>query len=233
MKEIPCEFSLDELRRELNHGDGVSQERLDELATKLSAFRNRLRPDDKDEPLPLFDRHGTSTGTNSPRWLCHVLGLRHRCAHILIVWRSPSLGDSLLLQIRDWSKRDSPGQLDISVGGHTTLDAVQGTEQTAFAEMLQELNLQPSDLDGGLQAIGGYGHDESCAEEHFFNSEWRDVFVGRLAAEAIGKVKFPDGEVAGICLIPVANAERLLAQVTLPMASALEHSLPRCLAIQR
>lgn len=222
------EARLEQLRQHLNCGEGQSQEAIDDITASLESDREILRPKDKKEPLPLFTDKGMPTGSKAPRWICHVLGLRHRCAHILLLWRSPALGDLLLLQIRDWAKDDSAGHLDITVGGHMTADDRE-SQDTAFAEMLQELSLRPSDLEGGLESIGGYAHDESRPHESFYNSEWRDVYVGCLSGEAIARVRFPDGEVAGIVLIPAGDAGRLLKQSALPIASALRCSLPRCL----
>lgn len=219
---------LEQLRKLLKHGEGQSQGALNDIMVSLEPWHDVLRPKDKEEPLPLFSDNGVPTGSKAPRWICHVLGLRHRCAHILLRWKSPALGDLLLLQIRDWAKDDSPGHLDITVGGHMTASDREA-QGTAFAEMLQELGLLPSDLEGDLESIGGYAYDESRPSENFYNSEWRDVFVGYLSSDAIARVRFPDGEVAGIVLVTVADAARLLKQTTLPIASALMCTLPRCL----
>jgi hypothetical protein len=43
----------------------------------------------------------------------------------------------------------------------------------------------------------------------------------------------PDGEVAGIVVVPVTDADKFLAQGIVPMASALKSSLPRCPARER
>ena len=220
---------FDELRLRLSNGETASQEELDEAAEQLSPIRHELRPGDKTEPLPLFDRRGHRLGTSAPRWLCHFLALRHRCAHILLTWNSPALGEVLILQIRDWAKDDSPGHIDISVGGHMTLNRSGAAEEAAFAEMVEELDLQPSDLETSFRHVGGYAYDESRASEAFFNSEWRDVYIVRLKREAIGKIRFPDAEVAGLVLVPLKGATRFLDQSRLPMASGLTGSLPKCL----
>jgi hypothetical protein len=222
------EAHLEKVRQHMKCGNGISQEAIDDITAALEPDHEILRPKDKSELLPLFSETGLPTGSKAPRWVCHVLGLRHRCAHILLLWRSPALGDLLLLQIRDWSKDDSAGHLDITVGGHMTADD-RGSQDAAFSEMLQELGLQSTDLEGGLESIGGYAHDESRPEENFHNLEWRDVYVGYLSSEAIARVRFPDREVAGLVLIPFEGAGSLLTQNTLPIASALRCSLPRCL----
>lgn len=222
---------IQELRDSLLHGVSATQSQLDAVAIELHSQKALLRPKDKEEPLPLFDAQGNPIGTNAPRWICHLLGLRHRCAHVLLIWRSRAMGDTLVLQIRSWDKDDSPGHLDISVGGHMTATDKR-TEDTAFTELLQETNLTINDLeDRKLRSVGGYSFDEPPRPaENFFNSEWRDVYVGYVNDESFKKIKFPDGEVAGVVLLPLKDARRLLGQRTIPMASALKQSLPVCLA---
>jgi hypothetical protein len=179
---------LDELRQLLSHGEGISQAKLNEIAVELETEKARLRPNDKTEPLPLFDTHGKPLGTTAPRWICHLLALRHRCAHILLLWKSPALGEALVLQIRDWNKDDSPGQIDISVGGHMKAGESTASEDTALAEMLEETGLTVNDLEGELRSVGGYAFDESRPEENFWNSEWRDVYVARVKQDRFGSI---------------------------------------------
>ncbi len=220
---------IKELRGTLTHGEGVPQEQLNEIAEELTPYKDELRPKDKTEVLPLFDTHGNPLGTTAPRWICHLLALRHRCAHILLLWISPALGDALVLQVRDWEKDDSPGRIDISVGGHMTSHRSEAAEDTAFAEMLEETGLTREDLDGPLHPVGGYPFDGSRPGENFWNSEWRDVYVGHVQQDRFGRIRFPDGEVAAVVLVPVTHARRLLRQDVIPLASALQESLPKCL----
>lgn len=218
---------IEELRESLAHGASVNQAQLDAVTAELNPQKAALRPKDKTELLPLFDSTGKSLNTHAPRWLCHVLALRHCCAHVLLIWRSPAMGDTLVLQIRSWDKDDSPGRLDISVGGHMTTTEKQ-PEDAALSEMPQETNLAIDDLEGRtLHAVGGYAFDEDPRPaENFYNSEWRDVYVGYVKHDSFKKIKFPDGEVAGIMLLPAKDAERLLKQKIFPMAGALRKSLP-------
>jgi len=105
-------------------------------------------------------------------------------------------------------------------------------ENAALAEMLQETNLTIDDLEGHrLYPVGGYPFDEDPRPaENFYNSEWRDVYVGYVKPDRLERVKFPDGEVAGVMLVPLKEAKQLLQQQILPMASALTESLPVCLS---
>ncbi len=220
---------IEELRDKLVHGEGIGQQELSAIVAELTPAKDDFRPKDKMELLPLFDRGGHRLGTTAPRWICHLLALRHRCAHILIIWKNPVLEDVLVLQIRDWNKDDSPGHVDISVGGHMITEDSNSAEDTAFAEMLQETGLTPSDLDTPLEHVGGYPFDESCPNKKFYNSEWRDVYIGRVKQESFGKIRFPDGEVAALVLVPLRDAQKLLRQDIIPMASALAKSLPKCI----
>lgn len=220
---------LESLRRELEHGDRAEPAKLLEIAAALAPERWRLRPRDQEELLPLLDRDGIPTGAFCPRWLCHVLALRHRCAHVLLIWRSPNQGDLLLFQIRDWNRDDSAGHLDITVGGHVSGADPDAAGQAALDEMFEELHLEASDLETGLDHVGGYAFDESRPDECFFNWEWRDLYIGRLATEAITKIAFADGEVAAIVLVPIAQASGMVANSPVRIASGLTHSLPRFL----
>ena len=229
MSRTVDEFRIEELRSSLAHGKGISQQQVNEVAAELNPAKELFRPTDKNEALPLFDDQGQQLSTTAP--LCHLLALRHRCVHILLLWNSPAMGDVLVLQIRDWQKDDSPGHLDISVGGHMTSCGSSAAEDTAFSEMLEETGLTSEDLEEPLKPVGGYPFDECRPKENFHNSEWRDVYIGRLSADAIGKVRFPDGEVAGVVLVPISDAGSLLEQEKVPMASALRKSLPKCLGV--
>jgi len=225
-----------ELQDLVQHGEALDQAQLDRVIQELTPQKSSIRPKDKDEPLPLITSAGEATGAEAPRWICHALGLRHRCAHVLLIWRSGTMGDVLILQIRSWSKDDSPGKLDITVGGHMTA-IEKDVEKAALTEMLQEVGLDLDDLvDRKLHLVDGYPFDEEPRPaENFFNSEWRDVFIGFVRDESFGKIHFPDGEVAGVALFPSTEAagllrqEQVITKVVLQVASALKHSLPRCL----
>ncbi len=224
---------LGELRRALNHGLGATQTELDELAERLSGKRDVLRTGEKDEALPLVDESGNAFNGSAPRWLCHLLGLRHAVVHVLLRWQSPSLGNVYVLQVRSWRKADSPGHLDISVGGHVAGDATnlgRNSEVTAYREMQEELGIERSDLaSGGLIHVDGYEFSREREEDNFYNTEWREVFLGDIATMTLQRIRFNDKEVVGLYLCPQAEARRLLNQEWIPLASGLTGSLPKCL----
>lgn len=217
---------LSKLRMSLKKGENASQEQLDDICR---IWEKRIAPSDKEkELLVLVDSKGNfiQPKLTAPRWLCHLLALRHRCAHVLLQWQSPNLGKVFILQVRSWDKSDSPGHLDISVGGHVKGEATP--ERTAYEEMEEELGIARADLRGGeLIPHDGYESYNERDEDNFYNAEWRDVYVGEILS--LEKVRFNDEEVAGIYLCPESEARNLLEQRFIPIASALELSLPKCL----
>ena len=218
---------LEKLRVELGKGENTTQEQLDAICL---AWQDRIEPSDKEkeEILVLVNPEGNATTPQrrAPRWLCHLLGLRHRCALVLLRWQSRNLGNVFVFQVRSWDKFDSPGHLDISVGGHVIGETT--SEVAAFQEMQEEFGVDEAGLkDGKLVFVGGYESYDKRAEDSFFNAEWRDVYMGELTD--LNVIKFEDKEVVGLYLCPESEARNLLTQGFIPIASALEYSLPKCL----
>jgi 8-oxo-dGTP pyrophosphatase MutT (NUDIX family) len=221
---------LQKLRQELKRGDKTSQDRLDAIHDHLKKFKKALVKDRSDELFVLVRSDGKSSQLTTPRWLCHLLGLRHRCAHVLLWWDSPQFGRTFILQVRSWAKSDSPGHLDISVGGH--VKGNNSSEDTAYKEMKEELGIAKSDLMvRHLSYVGGYESFNSRENDNFYNAEWRDVYVGELTTRNLGKIQFKDKEVVGLYLCPNGQARKLLKQDKIPIASALDLSLPKCMKV--
>jgi hypothetical protein len=104
---------LASLRAAFNKGSAVSQRQIDELSL---VWDKRIRPVAKEtELLVLVDDQGQAfqPRRQSPRWFCHLLSLRHKAAHVLLVWDSPRLGRVFICQVRSWAKADYPGFVDI------------------------------------------------------------------------------------------------------------------------
>ena len=226
---VPKEW-LNELRaarEQFDHGDGAitTQEQLDAFEKGWKSRRDKLRPGEKEEDFELVDRVGKPLGIHARRWICHLLGLRHRCAHVLVRWTTPGLGRVLVLQVRSWSKPDSPGHLDISVGGHAV--GKLSSEQTAHQEMEEELGISRDFLIGcKLLSRGGYANDlDERPEKNFYNVEWRDVYLADLIPSHFSDLRFNDDEVAGLYLCPELQAKSLLDRKQLPIASALRQFL--------
>lgn len=231
MPEIKPEWiaTLRTLRMQLAKGDQATQEQLDALSQAWKARKDLLLPGEKEERFTLVDGAGNPKPLTAPRWLCHLLGLRHRSAHILLRWQSPGLGRLLLLQVRSWSKTDSPGHLDISVGGHVVGDTAP--EKTAYQELKEELGVTRADLKGGrlIYCTGYESTPEPETDSLFHNVEWCDVYAGELTTEGFLNMNFEDNEVVGLYLCPELEALNLLEQERIPLASALKNSLRPCL----
>ncbi len=218
---IPSLADAARLSESLRHGAAASPET---LAALVSAWETLVTPlPGESETLLVVDASGQPYDPRlfAPRWLCHLLGLRHRCAHVLVRWASPAMGSVYVLQLRNWDKLDSPGHLDISVGGH--VKGLAAPEQAAYEEMEEELGIRRADLQGvELRYCGGY---DSYAEQgsDFRNAEWHDVFVADI--RSLDMLRFADGEVAGAYLCPAGGAESLLTQSRIPLAGSLAQSL--------
>lgn len=220
---------LRNIRSNLQRGDSATQAELDRLHDRLSM--NHVPTGTQNELLPLVNSEGTVTELRASRWLCHLLGLRHRSVHVLLQWHSPSMGNVFIFQIRSWQKIDSPGCVDISVGGHVTCNVDSPTAiDSAYREMNEELGLDKQNLiDKHLLFKAGYESYDEDDSKDFHNAEWRDVYLGRLDTNEFNRLRFIDNEVVGLYLCPESEAERLLSQTIIPIASALKLSLPYCL----
>ncbi len=218
---------LQRLRWELAGGAGATQRQLDEIGGRWEECREALRPGEKDERLDLVDAAGNTVDLTAPRWLCHVLGLRHRSTHVLLWWSSPALGRVFVLQVRSWGKELMAGQLDISVGGHVVAGA--GAEATAYAEMDEELGLGRQHVRGGELAYYR-GHESRTEADDYCDLEWCEVYGGEINTEGLERIHFKDGEVVGLYLCPEAEIGGLLEQKIIPVASGLAYSLPYFMA---
>ncbi len=216
-------------RSKFARGNEVSQTQIDGVAAELQPFRELLLPGEKEETFQLVDQYGGFRAVFAPRWLCHLLGLRHKVAHVVLHWRSPALGPAFVLQVRSWNKIDSPGALDISVGGHVNSGEGTTVRATASREMAEELGLQPADLLASLAYRASYETQQAQPDKHFCDVEHRDIFVGELKRQSLERISFSDREVVGLYLCPQREAENLLQQNVLAMASGLRKSLPFCL----
>jgi hypothetical protein len=235
MREVPSEWlvELSEIRKNLQNGDEATQAQLDALSERWKLCREQLIHGEKGESFDLVDRAGQVNGLSAERWLCHLLALRHRCAHVLLRWTGSGLGNVFVLQVRAWDKSDSPGHLDISVGGHLKSGCSSDPKHTAEVEMPEELGLENNDLKGGgLIYCGGYASYDERAQDNFFNAEWREVYVADVTTETFTKIDFKDREVIGLLLCPEAEALNFLdsnKNKHLGVASGLRGSLRMCL----
>jgi len=216
---------LDRLRKALQHGEQATQEQIDVLCR---TWEPRITPAHKDrELLAVVDDRGQAYQPErfAPRWLCHLLGLRHLTAHVVLRWQSPSLGTTYVLQVRGWDKDYLPGYLDTAVGGH--IKGRASPEEAAYQEMQEELGIARSDLVGQrIVPVGQYGTVDDHRDD-FYDVEWHAVYLGEVAD--LDGVRFADGEVVGLYLCPAPEVENLVRQEVIPVPDLLKIILPRCL----
>ncbi|MEZ0228484.1 MAG: hypothetical protein ACAI25_07645 [Planctomycetota bacterium] len=105
--------ALDRARAALRRGDAL-RDRAGVLALVAEWSHLRRPSPSAEEPFPLLDARFEERGLAAPRWLCHLLGLRHASAHVVLV--APN--GLVVLQKRSRAKDTAPGLLDTSVGGH-------------------------------------------------------------------------------------------------------------------
>lgn len=168
------------------------------------------------------DQENKGTTLLVARWLSHLVGFRHRCAHIFL--DHPILDGYTFVQLRSFDKLDYPGCFDIPIGGHA--EGIERIEETAKRELKQELNLDIEEDIEDFKQIGNYDYCEPSSNPDFYNIEHRTVFRGRLKTKAISKIKFIDGEVAGICLFITKELTNLLKKFPERAASGLVGSFP-------
>jgi 8-oxo-dGTP pyrophosphatase MutT (NUDIX family) len=211
-------------REELRRGDAIASNAA--VADLVARFRDHRRASSSaDEPFPLVDPEGRPRGAGAdelraPRWLCHLLGLRHASANVVLV--APN--GLVLLQKRSRWKDTAPGRLDTSVAGH--VGAGRSTLAAAQDEMREELGLDPSHLATPLEPLGEpFFHLDPGARS--VDAEVVGAFLGRLAAGALDSVRFADGEVTRLILAPPDEVWALVARG--PLTAVARAVLPRAL----
>lgn len=202
------DLELAQLRKEVGGGEQLTQVEVDALQGRLSDADRALSRDQSTELLPIVRSDGTPTGTLAPRWMCHLLGLRHPVVYTFLTWQSPVQGELALVQLRSLGKAASPGTFDIAVGGHVTGTA--SLMEAALRELHEELGLTPDDLvaDSLAHLTGQERYDESPLGDHF-NRQWSCVVLAKLKADALTRLSFQDREVSGLLLLPLKQLQEL------------------------
>lgn len=153
------------------------------------------------------------------RWLCHLVGLRHKTVEIFI--DPPDLPGHTLVQVRGMEKFHSPGAFDIPCAGH--VDGIDGDEESLRKELVQEINLTLDDMEGLrlLERYNSFGEDVPGRA----NYEHRVLYRARLKPGAMGKIRFADGEVAGMSVFSVAELRELVRMYPERVAAGLSDAI--------
>jgi 8-oxo-dGTP pyrophosphatase MutT (NUDIX family) len=155
-----------------------------------------------------------------PRWLAHGLGLRHPVVHLVLETHD---GAGLWLQRRAHTRPESPGRLDISVGGHM---APGDTPETALErETFEELGLDLGRHCEGVRPVAAYESISLTEPSGSIDVEWRHVFAARAKPLVAQCFRLDPGELAGVEPWSYACARSLVATEPLRCASGLAESV--------
>ena len=156
------------------------------------------------------------------RWLCHLVGFRHRTVHLFIDY--PIQDDCYtLVQVRGTDKFESPGRFDLPAAGHVV--NLEPPMETLFEELQEELNWHQDDVDEP-KWVGKYNYCEPASNPVLRNVEFRDVYTSRLKSTDLSKIKFVDGEVAALSIFKLRELEMMVSDFPERVASGLRKSLP-------
>jgi isopentenyldiphosphate isomerase len=227
MNKIPSELLgyVQKARSALKNNNEIKQQEIDAIYSKVRPYSGLFLHGEKNELLNWVNSAGLMTDVKGPRWLFHLLGLRHKTSHILLHFNSPALLKVLVLQVRSWSKFDEPGHLDVSVSGHVTEDFT--AEESAYREMQEEIGLKKEDLRSALQWQFSYENFVSSPEINFYNLEWHEVYTAEINISTLARINFNDNEVVALYLHPFSQVKNLLTQKSIKLASGLKNTLPR------
>ncbi len=201
----------------------INDEIVLELLHELSKKNRIIEGPFKDEPLNVVNTEGEEVVLNGngklsfPRWLCHMLGVRHRCSHAVV-----TLPNGLILvQKRHKMKDVSPGMFDVAVGGHVKGDS--SYDETLFIEMEEELGFRKADI-LQIKEIGIYESRVPMPDYQFLSVEARRVFAVELLPGAFDSINFVDNEVAGVYVCNEKEISELLLSGNI--GSGLKYTMP-------
>jgi isopentenyldiphosphate isomerase len=166
---------------------------------------------------------GTQCGQQvllAARWLCHIAALRHITVEIFL--DPPAYRGFTLVQVRGMDKVESPGAFDLPCAGH--ISGVDGVAASLAKELDEELGLGLDDLDA-VREIGRFDTPSGSASHEPQNHEFRILFHARLKTESVGRIRFRDGEVAGLAVISLPELRLLLERYPQRVASGLHEAI--------
>ncbi len=176
---------------------------------------------------PDFSRWFSETSTTerghillAARWLCHLVGLRHRTVEIFI--DPPHLEGHTLAQIRGLDKYEAPGAFDIPCAGHVS--GIDTAEESLRKELAEELNLSFDDFDV-FHLIARYNSYTDGRVKESVNPEYRFLYRASLKSTAAERIRFTDGEVAGLAVFSVAELRGLIERFPERIASGLSDAM--------
>jgi isopentenyldiphosphate isomerase len=180
-----------------------------------------LRPEETGEANGADEQPGEPV-LLAARWLCHLIGLRHRTVEIFL--DPPGVEEGYtLVQVRGMDKVEAPGAFDIPCAGHAS--GCETAVEALCHELSEELNLTPENLDG-LHLVARYiSPARSSNETLLLNEEYRFLYRAVIKPGAVSQIHFRDGEVGGLALFNWTELCALAQRFPERIASGLGDSL--------
>ena len=145
------------------------------------------------------------------RWLAHFIGFRHRVIHLFLDHPDhPDHPDCTFAQIRSLAKYNSPGRLDMPIGGHVTGLGDLGT--SLERELKEELGLEiDRDVDD-LHEAGSFTIVEDDDMPDHIEVEHATVYRATIHREAMSRLRFQTGEVGALALFRIDELDRWIKE---------------------
>jgi hypothetical protein len=154
------------------------------------------------------------------RWLCHLLGFRHRVVYLFL--DHPTVSEYTLLQVRAFDKPYYPGCFDVPVAGHVV--GLQRVEEALQKELDEELGLGLERDITPPTPIGSHEVRTVTHDPEFYNVDLRVLYRSRLRPGALERIRFKDGEVAALVVFRRSKVQVLLETLLERVASGLADS---------
>lgn len=154
------------------------------------------------------------------RWLCHQAGLLHGTVEIFI--DPPHMPDHTLVQVRGMEKVEAPGAFDIPCAGH--ISGMDTADEALRKELAEELDLFIENL-SDLCLITRYNSISPSDLDWAVNNEHRVLYRAKLKNDAVARIRFADGEVAGLGVMNVAELRLLVGRYPERVATGLRDAM--------
>ncbi len=142
------------------------------------------------------------------RWLAHFIGFRHRVIHLFL--DHPDHPDCTFAQIRSLLKYNSPGKLDMPIGGHVT--GLDDFRSSLSRELQEELGL---DIDRDVERfreLGTFNIVEDDDMPDHIEVEHATVYQGTITVDAMRRLQFQSDEVGALALFRIDELDRWIRE---------------------
>jgi isopentenyldiphosphate isomerase len=119
-------------------------------------------------------------------------------------------------------KVEAPAAFDIPCAGH--ISGVEDADAALRKELAEELGLSFDDL-YGIRLITRYNSIHDAGESGLVNNEHRILYRAKVSSKAAARIRFADGEVAGLGIMNVAELRLLVRRYPERVASGLSDAM--------